>query len=130
VAIEIVVIGELPHRSRMGHEQLETLLHEGADQPLTEETPHPLLGDSLQHVVDLWLELLLCTIVLVGLAYRDPTGERWCTPLKVLHIEPLALVATNGGRGGSIGRTHVATHGVGGCSSPQTNRPSWDSPLG
>lgn len=97
----------------MDHEQLETLLHEGADQPLTEETPHPLLGDGLQHVVDLWLELILRAIVLLGLAYRDLTGERWLTPLKVLHKEPLTLVATNGGREGSIGRTPAATHRVG-----------------
>lgn len=74
--------------------------HEGVNQPLTRETLPLLLGDGVQHIFDLWLELLLHTIVPLRLVHGDLAGERWRTPFRVPNIEPLALIAADGGREG------------------------------
>lgn len=56
-----------------------------------------LLGNGVQHIANLWLEFLLCAILL-GLTHQDLVSECWCTPLRVLNVEPFALVTIDGGQ--------------------------------
>jgi hypothetical protein len=57
-----------------------------------------LLGDGIQYITDLSLELLLFTIRPLRLSHQDPASEHWRTPLEVANKEPLAFVSTNEGR--------------------------------
>jgi hypothetical protein len=71
MAIRVVISSELPHRPLADREWLEAPPHEGANQPLTKQTPPPLLGDGIQHARDLRLELLLHVLAPLRASSRD-----------------------------------------------------------
>jgi hypothetical protein len=98
VAVGVVVTGELLHHRLVSREQLKALMHESAYQPLVEKAPPMLLGDGIQYITDLSLELLLFTIRPLRLSHQDPASEHWRTPLEVPNKEPLAFVCADGGR--------------------------------
>lgn len=58
IMIRVIVTRELPHQPLENRQRLETPPHECADQPLTGKTTPPLLGDGIQYITDLRLELL------------------------------------------------------------------------
>jgi hypothetical protein len=97
VVIGVIIASELPHRPLASCERLKTLPHQGVDQPLTGEAPPSLLGDGIQHIVDLQFELLLHAIFPLGLSNRGSAGEQWHTPLKVLNMEPFAIIIAGEG---------------------------------
>jgi hypothetical protein len=59
VAIGVIIASKLPHHPLVGYQRLKMSSHEGVDQPLARKAPPSLLGDGVQHIVDLQLELLL-----------------------------------------------------------------------
>lgn len=82
---------------RHGHEWLKAALHKHVNQSLDGEASPALLGNSVQHVRNIRLEPLLRDVSSLELGRQDTPGEHRSAPLKVPNVEPLALIAVDGG---------------------------------